>query len=364
MVRSIYTIDDPELGAEFVAQLGVDLQDESCPPEIQRLGRTITKWRHQIAAWHQARHTNGPTEAVYNLIKRIKRVAFGITNWTNYRTRALLYAGKPDWTSMLSPRRRIDQALHAVIMQAYVEGVSTRSVDDLVQATQRSCRVQSKPSARLSCQVCRNGGTEEASLAAFVVHVCEPAGGLDDRFVTAVRRGHHAGEDTGKPVDVVLAVGRNGRSCTVETFAPIGFELPQTDADELQDFACVVLVGTPPDRIVGTHVPTEAEVVGHRWRIGDVGFRRNDLDAVLHEQTKPAALRRPDAHHDRAGRSNGAVDCGEPVEHRCAVVPSVVGQVRPLRLGRDDASELPDFGCQRRGQLLRQHLSPPKIIER
>jgi putative transposase len=36
--------------------------------------------------------------------------------------------------SLLSPRRRIDQALHAVIMQAYVEGVSTRSVDDLVQA--------------------------------------------------------------------------------------------------------------------------------------------------------------------------------------------------------------------------------------
>ena len=36
--------------------------------------------------------------------------------------------------SLLSPRRRIDQALHAVIMQAYIEGVSTRSVDDLVQA--------------------------------------------------------------------------------------------------------------------------------------------------------------------------------------------------------------------------------------
>jgi hypothetical protein len=34
-------------------------------------------------------------------------------------------------------RRRVrcgNQALHAVIMQAYVEGVSTRSVDDLVQA--------------------------------------------------------------------------------------------------------------------------------------------------------------------------------------------------------------------------------------
>ena len=36
--------------------------------------------------------------------------------------------------SVLEPRRRIDQALHAVIMEAYVAGVSTRSVDDLVAA--------------------------------------------------------------------------------------------------------------------------------------------------------------------------------------------------------------------------------------
>jgi putative transposase len=36
--------------------------------------------------------------------------------------------------ALLAPRRRIDVALHAVIMQAYVEGVSTRRVDDLVTA--------------------------------------------------------------------------------------------------------------------------------------------------------------------------------------------------------------------------------------
>ena len=36
--------------------------------------------------------------------------------------------------SILEPRRRIDQALYAVVMEAYVNGVSTRSVDDLVAA--------------------------------------------------------------------------------------------------------------------------------------------------------------------------------------------------------------------------------------
>jgi len=36
--------------------------------------------------------------------------------------------------TLLEPRRRVDVALHAVIMEAYVHGVSTRKVDDLVAA--------------------------------------------------------------------------------------------------------------------------------------------------------------------------------------------------------------------------------------
>ena len=35
---------------------------------------------------------------------------------------------------ILEPRRRIDQALYAVVMEAYVQGISTRSVDDLAEA--------------------------------------------------------------------------------------------------------------------------------------------------------------------------------------------------------------------------------------
>jgi transposase-like protein len=36
--------------------------------------------------------------------------------------------------ALLEPRRRIDRALWAVIMEAFVHGVSTRKVDDLVAA--------------------------------------------------------------------------------------------------------------------------------------------------------------------------------------------------------------------------------------
>lgn len=97
VVREIYTIDDPELAADFVARLGVDLQDSECPPEVRQLGRTIVKWKAQICAWHVARVSNGPTEAANNLIKRIKRVGFGFTRFANYRIRVLLYAGKPNW---------------------------------------------------------------------------------------------------------------------------------------------------------------------------------------------------------------------------------------------------------------------------
>ena len=46
------------LTSSFVTQFGINLQDDSCPPEVQRYGRTITRWRHQISAWHRARHTN------------------------------------------------------------------------------------------------------------------------------------------------------------------------------------------------------------------------------------------------------------------------------------------------------------------
>jgi transposase len=97
VVRSIYDIDAPDLAEVFVARLGDDLQDDSCPPEVRQLGRTITRWRHQIAAWHRARVSNGPTEAINNLIKRVKRVAFGFRRFTHYRIRALLYAGRPNW---------------------------------------------------------------------------------------------------------------------------------------------------------------------------------------------------------------------------------------------------------------------------
>ena len=96
-LRGVYDIDDPAVAGEYTDRLAADFQDESCPPEVNQLGRTLARWRTQIVNWHHAYYTNAPTEAVNNLIKRIKRIAFGFRNFHNYRIRALLYAGKPNW---------------------------------------------------------------------------------------------------------------------------------------------------------------------------------------------------------------------------------------------------------------------------
>ena len=87
-----------------MTELGRVLQDSDYPIEARSLGRTFLRWKKEIAAWHIAHVTNGPTEAVNNLIKRVKRAAFGFTSFRNYRIRSLLYAGKPNWTPATRPR--------------------------------------------------------------------------------------------------------------------------------------------------------------------------------------------------------------------------------------------------------------------
>ncbi len=97
LIRGLYDHTDPRLAVAMVDRLGHDLQDESCPPEINQLGRTLVRWRDQIAAWHEAHVSNGPTEAANNLIKVVKRIAFGLRRFRNHRIRVLLYAGRPNW---------------------------------------------------------------------------------------------------------------------------------------------------------------------------------------------------------------------------------------------------------------------------
>ena len=70
---------------------------ENNPIEVKSLARTLVRWKDEIIAWHKSHVTNASAEGMNNLIKRVKRVAFGFTSFKNYRIRSLLYAGKPNW---------------------------------------------------------------------------------------------------------------------------------------------------------------------------------------------------------------------------------------------------------------------------
>jgi transposase len=63
-------------------------------PELSRLARTVRAWEAELLAWHATGGcSNGPTEAINLLIKKVKRVGHGFRNFDNYRLRLLLHCG-------------------------------------------------------------------------------------------------------------------------------------------------------------------------------------------------------------------------------------------------------------------------------
>lgn len=63
--------------------------------ELHRLAATLTEWRTPICArFDHGRVTNAATEAINNLIKKIKRIGHGYRNFANYRLRLLATYGK------------------------------------------------------------------------------------------------------------------------------------------------------------------------------------------------------------------------------------------------------------------------------
>jgi transposase len=95
--RDFYRTSSAEEARAILEELKDHCLKKAMPPEVQKLGRTIRTWFDKLCNYHLARVSNGPTEALNNLIKRIKRIGFGFRNFENYRIRALLYAGKPNW---------------------------------------------------------------------------------------------------------------------------------------------------------------------------------------------------------------------------------------------------------------------------
>lgn len=96
-VAQFYETEDPAEAEDLLRDIIDHGLKRSAPFEVRTLARTLQNWFDQILAWHEAKVSNGPTEGMNNLLKRIKRVAFGFTNFKNFRIRVLLYAGKPNF---------------------------------------------------------------------------------------------------------------------------------------------------------------------------------------------------------------------------------------------------------------------------
>jgi transposase len=92
-LRAIYRCRDHDQAAARLYGWTVTCIDSDIP-ELRRLARTITTWREEFLAYFTTgRISNGPTEAVNLLIKKILRGGHGFRNFRNYRLRLLLHCG-------------------------------------------------------------------------------------------------------------------------------------------------------------------------------------------------------------------------------------------------------------------------------
>jgi transposase len=99
-LRELYTLwGQPDLARRWLGALIEDLTHQATP-ELRGMARTLRRWRAQILAWHTTGVSNGPTEGLNALIKKVKRIAAGFRNFAHYRLRLLLHAGGCNWAHL------------------------------------------------------------------------------------------------------------------------------------------------------------------------------------------------------------------------------------------------------------------------
>jgi transposase len=93
LLRAVYTAGDLA-AARAALERFYRWSDGVRVAELSRLARTVRAWEAEILAFHATDGcSNGPTEAMNLLIKKVKRVGHGFRNFANYRLRLLLHCG-------------------------------------------------------------------------------------------------------------------------------------------------------------------------------------------------------------------------------------------------------------------------------
>jgi len=182
--------------------------------------------------------------------------------------------------SILERRRRIDRALYAVVMEAYVHGVSTRKVDDLVQALGLEAGISKSEVSRICTEL-------DEELSAFrnrsLAHVEFPCMFLDATYLKG-RVDHHVVSGA-----VVVATGvsmeghREVLGCAVGDSEDGAFWTGFLRSLRARGLGGVRLVIS--DQHLGLKAAVSAVMVGSSWQRCRVHFMRNVLARVKRGQT-------------------------------------------------------------------------------
>jgi putative transposase len=210
--------------------------------------------------------------------------------------------------SLLERRRRIDQALFAVVMEAYVTGTSTRKVDDLVVAMGADSGISKSEVSRICAELDR----EVAAFRDRSLAECEfPYVFLDATFCKARIGGDRRGRGSrvaAQAVVIATGVSADGRR------EVLGFDVGDSEAGAfwtgfLRSLKARGLAGVQlviSDAHTGLKAAVGATLLGASWQRCRVHFGRNLLAAVPkgHGDMVAAAVRtifaQPDAGSVRA----------------------------------------------------------------
>ena len=176
--------------------------------------------------------------------------------------------------SLLEPRRRAERALSAVVQEAYVHGVSTRKVDELVKALGMTGISKSRVS-----ELCEELDEEVERFRNRPLEGAYPYVWVDATYVKARQDGHVAS------TAVVIAVGVNGETGEREV---LGFDVgPSEDGAFWTSFLrSLVARGLCGVRLVtsdahrGLKSAVAAVLIGASWQRCRVHFMRNALSLV------------------------------------------------------------------------------------
>ncbi|WP_035758682.1 IS256 family transposase [Granulicoccus phenolivorans] len=192
--------------------------------------------------------------------------------------------------ALLSPRRRVDKALYAVICQAWIDGVSTRKVDHLVRALGNDTGISRSTVSRICAEI---DDTVQEFLHRRIDHTWFPYLFLDATYLDVRIRGRVSSQ----ALVIATAVSANGRR------EILGMALGDAETTDfwteflrsLRERGLKVATETDPlgvtlvtsDAHAGLKAAVKAILPGAGWQRCRVHFARNITQRLGSARSKP-----------------------------------------------------------------------------